>query len=234
MSYVSKDKMVILYFHIPLRASTGIANKDEILQLLDGFAEVHLMSGHTHYNENYIHTSPIETYEHVHATACGAWWRSTVNGDGTPNGYAIYNISGATITNWYYKPTMLNKNFQIRLHKGDKVFGGSYGYFSFNQGENTIVANVWNSDKDWKIEAYENGVKVADLTQLPITLNDALGYHLGVLNRDPDNYTTKCKHLYLHSMIDPNASLEIRVTDRFGNVYTQTEIISDYVTAEGY
>jgi len=236
LSYVNKSKMVVVYYHIPLRGTSSIANRTRVLNALNGFAEVHLMCGHTHYNENYIQTSPLTAYEHIHGAACGAWWRSTLNGDGAPNGYAVYNVKGNTLTNWYYKPTELSKDFQIRLHKGNESFGGSYGYFSFDQGNQTVVANVWNSDSKWKVEAYENGIKVADLTPLPPSSKDAwtMGYHIGVLNRDPDNYDQPCKHLYLHTMLNPAATLEIRATDRFGNQYRQSEIISNFTTASSY
>lgn len=236
LSYVPKDKMIILYYHIPIRGTSSITNRTKLFNALQGFAEVHLMSGHTHYNENYSHSSPIKAYEHVHAAACGSWWRSTINGDGTPNGYAVYNISGNTIKNWYYKPTNLNKDFQIRLHRGNVSFGGAYGYYNFNQADNTIVANIWNSDSSWKVEAFENGVKVADLTPLSTSMKDAwtLGYHLGVLNRNPDNYSPACKHLFLHKMTNPSANIEIKATDGFGNVYSQNQITTDFKTAISY
>jgi len=236
LSYIPKNKMIVLFYHIPIRNPASTNNGIQLLNTLVDYAEVHLMCGHTHYAENYQNTVPLTTYEHIHAAACGAWWHSTINGDGAPNGYAVYDISGAKITNWYYKPTKLSKDFQIRLHKGNVIFGGVYGSFSFNQPEKTIVANVWNADSSWKIEAYEDGIKVANLTPLPTFLKDAwsLGYHIGILNRDPDNYSTSCKHLYLHTVVNPNAALEIRATDEFGNVYRQNQIITDFLTAESY
>jgi hypothetical protein len=236
LSYVPKNKMLIVYYHIPIRNSAGISYRTQMLSALSGFSEVHLMCGHTHYSDHTQITTPVNAYEHIHAAACGSWWRSTLNGDGTPNGYVVYEIQGPAISNWYYKPTKLNKEFQIRLHKGYGVFGGEYGYFTFGQQENTIVANIWNSDDAWKVEAYEDGIKVADLTPLSTTMKDAwtLGYHLGVLNRDPDNYSPSCKHLFLYTRINTKASLEIRATDRFGTVYTQNEVVSDYTTAISY
>lgn len=235
LSYVSKDKMIIVYYHIPLR-NHNYKNRSEILQLLDGYAEVHLMAGHTHYNENFMISSPISVYEHIHAAACGSWWHSTLNGDGTPNGYAVYHISGPSIKEWYYKPTNFSKDFQMRLHKGDIDFGGKYGYYSYKQDENTIIANVWNADDQWQIEAFEDGKKVADLRPLPKTLKDAwtLGYHIGVKNRNPANYSPSNKHLYLHTMVNPEAQLEIRATNQFGNVYKESEIVSDHSTAASY
>ena len=41
---------------------------------------IHILSGHTHYAENNTYDSH---YEHVHGAACGAWWHSTINTDGT-------------------------------------------------------------------------------------------------------------------------------------------------------
>lgn len=236
LSYVPKNKMVIVYCHIPVRGTSGITNRSQLLSALQGFAEVHLMSGHTHYTENYLHTSPVNAFEHVHAAACGAWWRSTINGDGTPNGYAVYRVSGNSLKEWYYKPVKYGKDYQIRLHRGDASYGGPYGYFNYNQGSNSVIANVWNADSQWKVEAFENGVSKGALTPLSASMRDAwsLGYHIGVLNRNPDNYSPACKHLYLYQMVNPEATLEIRATDRFGSVYTQNRIISDFVTATGY
>lgn len=236
LRHVPKSKMVIVYYHIPIRNSSGITNRTKMLEALSGFAEVHLMAGHTHYTENFSITSPVKAYEHIHAAPCGSWWRSTLNGDGTPNGYAVYEINGAKFSNWYYKPVKLPQDFQIRLHRGDLTYGGQYGQFSFGQGPNSIIANVWNADSEWKIEAYEDGVNSGSLTKLPTSLKDAwtLGYHIGVLNRNPSNYSPASKHLYLYTLKNPEATLEIRATDRFGTVYKQSEIVSEYETAASY
>ena len=74
------------------------------------------------------------------------------------------------------------------------------------------------------------------LTKLPTSLKDAwtLGYHIGVLNRNPSNYSPASKHLYLYTLKNPEATLEIRATDRFGTVYKQSEIVSEYETAASY
>lgn len=236
LNYVPKNKLVIVYYHIPIRNTTSIQNRDNMLNLLKDFEHVHLMCGHTHYAENCIVTSPINSYEHIHAATCGSWWKSTINGDGAPNGYGIYSIDGTTITNSYYKSVRYDKSFQIRLHWGDAEFGGAYGYYKYGQGGNTVYANVWNADKDWKIEAFEDGVKVADLQKLSDSTKDAwaLGYHIGVLNRNPSNYSPNCKHAYVHKIVNPNATLEIRATDPFGNVYTQREIVTNLDTAASY
>ncbi|NLO71612.1 MAG: hypothetical protein GX102_11870 [Porphyromonadaceae bacterium] len=240
LSFVSKDKMVIVYYHIPLRHTNSYKNREKMLGLLKDFKSNQLMAGHTHYHENFMITHPISTFEHIHAAACGAWWHSTLNTDGTPNGYAVYEISDTKFTNWFYKSTNYPKDFQIRLHRGNTSFGGDYGYFSFNKPSTTIVANIWNADPEWKIEAYEDGQYITDLTVQP-TMVDAfsVGYHVGVLNRNLSSYggsgSGKSKHIFLHSLKNPDATtIKIKATDRFGNEYVQSELISDLKTAANY
>ncbi|WP_353124565.1 calcineurin-like phosphoesterase family protein [Parapedobacter pyrenivorans] len=235
LSYVPKDKMVIVYFHIPIRGS-GVPNKDRLLKLFEGYAEVHFMSGHTHYNQNYIHTTVSPSiYEHIHGAACGAWWRSTINGDGTPNGYAVYDISGNSIKSWYYKAVNYDRDFQLRLHWGDASFGGQYGYFSFSQPGNTLVANVWNADEEWMLEVYEDGVKTGDMKPASVSRDAwSMGYHIGVLNRNPNNYSQLCDHLYTYLPQNPAAVIKVVATDRFGNTYEQAVITSDFEPAISY
>jgi hypothetical protein len=235
LSYVDKGKLIICYYHIPLSNSDNMVNKQKFLETFKGFAEVHFMCGHTHYNENALISTPILAYEHIHAAACGAWWKSIINGDGTPNGYAVYEINGSTLTNWFYKPTNKSKNFQMRLYNGDVLYGGRYGYYSFNKGKNTIVVNVWNYDEKWRIEAFEDGVKVADLKPLSNSKDYwAIGYHFGVLNHSTIDFSPSCKHIFLHNKINPDANLEIRATDRFGTTYMQNELVKDLSTGLYY
>ncbi|MDR1865789.1 MAG: calcineurin-like phosphoesterase family protein [Bacteroidales bacterium] len=236
LSFVPKTKMVIVYYHIPIRNSSSVKNRTALLNALKDFDKVHLMCGHTHYTENFMITSPKSVYEHIHSAACGSWWKSVINGDGTPNGYAVYDVEGATLKNWYYKSVRYNRDFQIRLHWGDTQFGGAYGSFSYGQGH-SIIANVFNADDNWTIAAYEDGQLAGYPVRITETTKDAwaMGYHIGVLNRNPDNYDPPNRHLYKYTIKNTSATtIEIRATDRFGRVYSQTEIIDDLKTAGSY
>lgn len=238
LNHVSKDKMLIVYYHMPLRG-TSFTTRTKFFNLIKDFKEVHLMTGHTHYSENYIHhVSDRQIYEHVHAATCGAWWKSTINGDGTPNGYAIFQIEGTAIKDWIYKPTKLPRDFQLRLHWGNMSFGGNYGYFSYGQVENTLIANVWNADPEWKVEVFMGGQKLGDMklsTAAPLNQDAwSKGYHLGVLNRNPDNYSTTTKHLYTFKVENPNSTLKVIATDRFGKKFEQSQIVTNLSTAMGY
>lgn len=236
LSVVPTDKLLIVTYHMPIRASQ-FATRSRLFDLIKGFKKIHFFAGHTHYNENYIHrVNGIEIYEHIHAASCGAWWKSTINGDGTPNGYAVYEIDDTSISNWYYKPTKLSKDYQLRLHWGDAKFGGKYGMFTYGKTARTLVANVWNADPSWKVEVYMDGNKLGDM-QLNTSLNTdawSLGYHLGMLNRNPANYTTATKHLYTFEVTNPNNTLKVVATDRFGKAYSQNLITSTLDEAIGY
>ncbi len=234
LSFVSKDKMVILIVHIPIRDAKNMQNRENILSLLKGFKEVHIMAGHTHYGQNFEHTS-LNIYEHIHGGACGAFWRSNINGDGTPNGYAVYEIDGATITNWYYKPTNYDKSFQMRLHYGDTKFGGEYGSFDYGKSAKTLIANIWNADSKWEIEVYEDGVKTGDMLKMKVDKDAwARGYHIGVLNRNVNNYSPANHHLYEYQLKPATKRVEVKATDRFGTVYTQDQIIATLDSASKY
>ena len=117
-------------------------------------------------------------------------------------------------------------------------FGGAYGYFNYGQVENTLVANVWNADPNWKIEVFMDGQKLGDMklsTAQPLNQDAwSKGYHLGVLNRNPTNYSTATKHLYTFKVDNPNNTLKVIATDRFGKTFEQSQIVTNLSSAMGY
>lgn len=228
LQYVPKDWMVILYYHIPLRNDASIANRDAILSLLDGYAEVHLMCGHTHYNRNYAITDPISVEERIHGAGGGAWWNSKICGDGTPNGYAIYQITGNSITNLWYKSTGYDRAFQLRLFHGNATFEGQYGRYGYELPADYIVANVWNADPLWKISVYEDGVYSGDMTAAAFHKDAwAAAYLLGELNKNPEYYNPYCSHDFVYHLKNPRAAVRVEARDEFGNVYTQEQFTTD-------
>ncbi len=219
LSYVPRERMVILCYHIPLRGGT-VRNMAQVKALLCEFAEAHLMCGHTHYNENYVDgVAGGGLYEHIHGAACGVFWFSALNGDGTPNGYAVYDVAGPQIVRWYYKPSLHDAAFQIRLHRGGDVCSG----FAYPYTPDAVIANVWNADPSWKVSLHENGVKTKTMT-LVTQYTDAwsVGYHVGVLGRG-DNYKSPCKHMYVAYPDNPKAVLKVVAEDRWGNCFEQTD-----------
>ena len=187
LALVPKTKMVVLCVHVPLYngGTTGDGTyRQEVLSLLDQFAEAHVLSGHLHYQRNYDHVkigTSHKIYEHAQAAVNGASWSSNINGDGVPNGYAVYHAKGATFKDWYWKgyaEGMKDRNYQIRLYRGNTITGaetpadasanpsGTMGYYKFGYGSNVLLANVFNSDPYWTVEVYENGTKTGNMTSL--------------------------------------------------------------------
>lgn len=235
LSHVDKDKLIIFCTHIPL-VNTTTQNVQNVLNLLKEYQEVHIMSGHTHYGRNYIYSDKM--YEHVHGAVCGAWWYSNLNGDGTPNGFAIYDVNGNTIDDWYYRGVneqMKDESFQIRMYRGNASTGGSYETFQFAYGGDVVLANVFNADKNWTVQVYENGTLGGDMTLIAeksvdtpsnVSSNDwwAIGYNVGVVGRGHNggtrsNYVTRCFHLYKYTLKDPAATVKVVAVDPFGKRY---------------
>ena len=148
------------------------------------------MIGHTHYQQNYIHTGYLckggqPIYEHVHGAACGGWWSCNSNVTGAPNGFNVYEIEGNTVKNWTAIGSKNGPDYQLRVYDGDQIYNGSKGYEyawfrASNIGgsgsitavgnanlRNAFVAEVFNDDdRYWKVEMYQNGEKVGDFKKL--------------------------------------------------------------------
>jgi hypothetical protein len=202
LSFVPKENLVILAAHIPVHA---VENKAALYEIIKEY-KVHIMTGHTHYNNNII-TGNV--YEHVHGTVCGAWWTGPICGDGTPPGYAIYEINGTEIS-WYYKSFGQSKDHQVRamIERNDA-------------GELELNANVWNWDHDWKVEWQVDGVNKGILPRYtgfdPLAVSLYKGDQLP--SRRPLVEPRKTEHLF--KAVIPAGAKEVKIvaTDRFGNIY---------------
>lgn len=222
-----------------LSASSGGAA--DLLKALDGFTNVHLLSGHTHFNANIEINSNV--YEHNHAALCETWWwSSALSGravcvDGTPSGYGIFDVSGSSVT-WRYKGVGENAEKQFRTYDMNKVkeqFETSYvkdilaKYSSRNNGgddygdvgENVVFINVWNWDSAWNISVKEG------TSELPVTRiyqRDPLHTLSFDIPRVEQGYdatydwaSVQSSHIFMVQASSPDSDLKITVTDRFGN-----------------
>lgn len=248
LSHVDKDKLVIFCAHIPFRGGTSVTdesheNYDGVLDLLSGFSEAHIMIGHTHYHQKYIHKRNGKTIlEHVHGAACGAWWTANICADGTPNGYSVFEISGNTVANQYYKSTNKEAGYQIRAYSATQVFGKS-GSLTFGWAANApamndakcIVANVWNSDAsgNWKVSLWQNGTKVCDMTRVKTYDYWAYAYHVLYYSKSVGTTWGKnLDHYYygnLASGTPETADFEIVAEDGMGNTYRTSKLQTDFI-----
>ncbi len=232
LSFVPKEKMVILCVHIPFRGGStsggSNVNKDkyynEVLELLSQYEYAAIMSAHTHSNINYIHTkNGKEIFEHITGTTCGAWWRSTVCTEGTPIGFGVYRIDGNRMDEWAYRSVRHDETFQIRLYRaGDKyTAGGDTGYYFKKREANQIIANVWNWDPSWTLNVYENGTLSGQMIQSADIDAWTVAYHIGVLHNS-SSYNKSTDHMFYYTLKDADANVRVEAIDRFGNKYEQT------------
>ena len=271
-----KDKnqtIGILCMHIPMRAGANSGGASfntsayykEVLTLLKGFKEAHIMIGHTHYTQNYIHTAytcvgGVPIYEHVHGAACGGWWSCDSNVTGAPNGYTVYEIEGNTVMNWVLKGTKTAADYQLRVYDGNQLYTGSKGYEymwcrSSNVGgssnitatgnanlKNAFVAEVFDDDdRYWKLEMWQNGVKVGDFKRLAngSCCNVCLAsYFFNELGKNTDSWTNKTASHYWYFVPEsknPSSekNWEVRAyqtipTSSRTNTYFCTSMTTDY------
>lgn len=243
LSYVPKDKTVVLCVHIPFRngfsAGDGVYY-NEMLELLSQYDRAHVFAGHVHCNKvEFTHTvNSKKIREYIPGAACGAWWHGTVCTDGTPNGYGVFEFDGGRLANTILKPTRYDETFQLRLYNASDIFtgGGSTNYKFAVTGKNQIIANIWNADDSWRFEVYENGVKTADGLK-KVTSRDAwsTAYFYGFCKLTASAYGGTNQHTYYYTKQNADATVRIVAYDGYGNVFEQSEITtpaaSDYPDA---
>ncbi|WP_295769888.1 calcineurin-like phosphoesterase family protein [uncultured Mucilaginibacter sp.] len=199
LQYVKKDALLIICLHIPVY--NQVKNNKDLYRLLRPFKNVHIMSGHTHYNENNVDGN---IYEHNHGTVCGAWWTGPVCEDGCPRGYAVYSVEGNDMK-WYYKSMDTDKSNQLSLHIDE---------------EGKAFANVYNWDPKWKVEYWIDGqykgVMKNEPGLDPIATKLYLGDKLPAGRTFPEPRETK--HLFVAKMKE-GKKIKVVATDRFGDKY---------------
>ncbi|MBQ7855884.1 MAG: calcineurin-like phosphoesterase C-terminal domain-containing protein [Alistipes sp.] len=253
LSFVPKNKMVVLCCHIPFRDGGGGNHHDKyyrqaILEKLSEYKEAHLLIGHTHSMRNYIHKVNGKTiHEHIHGAVCGAMWHGTFNVDGTPNGYGVYEFDGTTLTNYWYKGTECNREFQMRLYDGGQVFYSPLinqiktekpNYFGTPCTWNLpgyVVANIWNIEHgDWEVTLWQNDKKVCDMTKFSAR-EWYTNYWFSEVFCSNGSYIGNSAHLYKGKLADKSAPFEVRAVDKTGRrgPYVGTTLTTTYDNVHG-
>ncbi len=219
LSFVEKGRTVVISLHIPTYTGAvtrypkndplggTVSNREYLYRMLEGY-QAHILSGHTHFNDNMIQGN---IYEHCHGTVCGAWWSGPICHDGTPSGYAVYEASGSELR-WKYKGTGMEITEQFRVYP--KGYHADFpDYFSLN---------CWNYDPKWEISWYENGIKVGAPKKIVAVDPWSVELHTGPTL--PARRTWVEPQLTDHLFFfQPNSTenLVVEVIDRFGNKYAK-------------
>lgn len=221
LALVKRGSTVVLSLHIPTFTGASrrankeeepggvVANRKHLYKLLAPY-KVHIMSGHTHFNDNW---EEGDMMEHNHGTVCGAWWTGPICGDGTPAGYGVYEVDGSDIK-WYYKSTGLTKDKQLRVYAKGRV----------KESPDDISANVWNWDNKWKVEWYEDGVLKGEMERRVSLDPWAVELYAGPQLPKKHKFVepTLTDHMFFAKPSPEARKITVKATDRFGNVYEET------------
>ena len=207
LSYVPKDRLVILNMHAPawnlMEPVDNIENAERLKEILAPY-NAHVFAGHTHFFEN-VELSP-RLYQHNIAAACGAWWTSNVNRDGAPNGYLTADIDGTSMT-WTYRATGSKTDVQMRVYKPGQ-FRGQAAY---------VVANVWDWDPHCRVVWYEDGKYKGYMQQF--TADD----EAFMQTKPRKQQMAKTRHLFrARPSSDKYRRIKVILINRFGQTYSHT------------
>lgn len=217
LSYVPEGSRVIVSMHIPTTMDKSdrdafqygvigdnLCNKPSFYQMLEPYQTL-ILSGH-------MHTADFEQIsenivEINIAGLCGAWWCGEVCIDGSPAGFKVFDIDGDSMK-WIYKGCGHPLDYQMKIYADTEDYPGQ------------IIANVWDYDPEWKVEYFEDGVKVCDMERFKA--QDPLAKEL---YKDPSSlkrtwvYAAPTENMFKASVSPEAKTIEVKVTDRFGRVY---------------
>lgn len=224
--------------------TVDLLNGDVLKNIVSEFTKVHVLSGHTHINYT---VEEGNIMEHNTAAICATWWWTGKNGyannhickDGSPGGYGIWKMNGNDIK-WLYKSIGYTEDYQFRAYDLNSVHITSAKYapnstdallapysdvYAAPSSNNEVLINVWGYDVQWKIEVTENNQplkvsRVKEKDPLHIISYEALRLNAGATPTDAFE-TEKTPHFFKVKATSVNSTLTIKVTDRFGNVYTE-------------
>lgn len=219
LKYVSKDKLIILGTHIPTKrrvSNTAVENNQALYDILEGY-KVRILSGHTH--NNYVTTITAEIEENTLGAVCGAFWTGDLCNDGSPRGYAVYEIDGNKISDWYYKGTHHDRDYQMKLYSPGNAVTVSR--------QDGIIANIFSWHSNWTVTVSENGGAASILSpNIKEIDRDAYDYMDGTDKpayrptvADPEKNND---HMFYYKPSTNWTSVKIEATDPYGNTYTKT------------
>lgn len=229
---VPKDKVIMTCSHHNMfktpatspHGSHGVynLNYDKYLELFRDYKAVYSWNGHQHVNfyYNYANHYGKDTKHGLPNIQCIAVTRATgalrynapIGSSGEPRGYMVMNVHGEKV-DWYYKGVGTGQETQMRA------------YVPSVTGDGSVKATIWNWSEGWSTPGwYENGVKVADMEFTPGVDYSYKELYDAYDNQTNRKYCTPSEESVMFSVTpSPGASSgEIRVSDMFGNTYTQT------------
>lgn len=277
LSYVDKTTPLVVVMHAqvfyPLGTGFKIdhdaANTQSLFSILDGY-KVHFVTGHTHMTFNVTPDASIvggrDFHEHNSGSVCASWWWSGhltpgvhVSLDGTPGGYAVWDVSG-TDFKWMYKSTGWSEDYQFRsydlnnvsfsmadvpLMPSDVPASVRNDYMKYvnaypENSNNEVLINIWNWNADWTLSVSDEDGET--LTPTAVWAYDPLHiaalsvprFNNAKLSSTPSFVTERFTHFFKVKAKNADTDLTITVKDEFGNTWTENMQRPKAFSADAY
>jgi hypothetical protein len=243
LKYVSRDQLVVLATHIPLKTSRNeeqsflMKDLPELLRILEHREKLLFLAGHTHTLEHHFigpkegwnGSSPV--HQIICGTVCGSWWSGPkdVRGvpvadmaDGAPNGYHILHFNGNSFTE-KFKPASLDHDFQMRIISPQSRIGKDM------IPEERIIVNIFDGSARSLVECQVDDLPTTRMQKAMIKdsfIESLISEH----KNDFKNWVTpKPSHHIWTSPLPPNLNpgihtITIRSEDLFGQASQSSKI----------
>ncbi|MHA7110225.1 calcineurin-like phosphoesterase C-terminal domain-containing protein [Sunxiuqinia elliptica] len=265
LSYIDKSTPLVVVMHAqvyyPLetdefRIDHDITSTEQLFNILDGY-KVHFVTGHTHMNFNVTPQSAVtggkDFYEHNTGAVCASWWWSGnltpgvhISPDGTPGGYAIWDVSGKDLQ-YVYKATGWPEDYQFRSYDLNNVHFSladvpqmsssvpasvKNKYMQYVDAypvnnNNEVLINIWNWNPHWTLTITDESgksltpEKVWAYDPLHIAALSVKRFNSASLKATPSFITKKFTHFFKVKADDADTDLTITVEDEFGHTWTE-------------
>ncbi|MCF0174526.1 MAG: calcineurin-like phosphoesterase C-terminal domain-containing protein [Bacteroidales bacterium] len=260
LSYITdKNTPIVVTGHAPLWNpwdTANLTNTTTTVNLFNGFTNVDFYTGHSHIIAN---TDKGWIYDHNAGAVCATWWwtgalvKKHIAQDGSPGGYMIVDYTGRN-HKWQFKGTGFDTSYQFRTYDRNQIELSAAKWcpnandtnkatwenlatkWKDKSTANEVYINIFNWDPEWTIEVTENG---KTLTATKEVCKDPL--HLVTYSAQRYNKnatatfeTTSSYHIFKVTASAANTTLEIKVKDQFGNVYTESMARPKAFTIDNY
>ena len=264
LAFVPTSTPLVVTMHAPLYNPDGtysLMNKVNIENIFKAYSRVDIFTGHTHEVYNVDNLAGSHIFEHNSGAVCGTWWWSGketpgvhIGPDGSAGGYQIVKRNGVAVS-WQFKATGFPIGHQFRSYDrnniqitADKYMPNadashrsqlSSGVWKYASSDNEVFINVWNWDPEWRISVSEVG-NASALSVESFNTYDPLhliSYSTKRLNQNADlTFPTHVNnHMFrVRGISKPDSNLEIKLTDRFGNEYTEMMVRPKAFTTDQY
>ncbi|MGN1212367.1 MAG: calcineurin-like phosphoesterase C-terminal domain-containing protein [Candidatus Cryptobacteroides sp.] len=250
LEYVPADMMVMVAMH-GATYSLNAESKQALRDVFAG-RYFHAVTGHSHIVSEQRYEEFIDHNCGAVCACWWQTWYNTkaihIGTDGAPGGYMVFDMAGND-TKWQFKPTGGSEQLQFRTYDRNCInlssnlwipdapqankdaFDKRAGIWASENKDNEVYINIWNYGGGWSIEVNEVS---GDGSRTPLAVENVnsvaydplhlFSYTMQAMakNVNASFLTGTSHHMWKVTASSPDSTLEIKVTDIFGRVYTET------------